>query len=236
MGRRGAALEHSGRTALRVSSDLLSGLAGLLAGGRAALMRKFGSEPVWRAFYGGAEGEQTLLDLYRADLKRALAWGARYVVFHVSDVSIEEGYTYRWEHSHAGGDRRGGGACQPAAGRPGLAFSVPGGKQWWPGFTFTDPALTGSLLEKIHFARKGILLDTGHLMNTDREPAYPGGGGGLYPPYAGRPRNAVPVYQGRPSASVPQRSLCPCPHRCAAASAGGLSGAVCGQLPPYFEY
>ena len=57
-------------------------------GDRAALMRKFGSEPVWRAFYGGAEGEQTLLDLYRADLKRALAWGARYVVFHLSLIHI----------------------------------------------------------------------------------------------------------------------------------------------------
>ena len=26
--------------------------------------------------------------------------GARYVVFHVSDVSVEEGFTYHWRHTH----------------------------------------------------------------------------------------------------------------------------------------
>ena len=41
--------------------------------------------------------------------------------------------------------------------------------QWWPGFTFTEPEETARLLEGIRFAGKGILLDTGHLMNACTE-------------------------------------------------------------------
>lgn len=37
---------------------------------------------------------------------------------------------------------------------------------WGPGFTFTDPELTRTLLEGIEYPRKGIMLDVGHLMHT----------------------------------------------------------------------
>ena len=136
-------------------------------GDRRALTEKFGSEAVWRAFYGGPEGPETLLKWYRADLDRAAAWGAEYVVFHVSDVSVREGYTYRWLHT----SREVIDAALEAigallAGRAGgPAFLVE--NQWWPGFTFTDPDLTARLLEGIRYPNKGILLDTGHLMNAD---------------------------------------------------------------------
>ena len=135
-------------------------------GDAAALKRKFGSLEAARAFYGGRDGE-ALLALYRADLRRAAALGAAYVVFHVSDVSIEEGYTYRWLHS-----------CEAVIdasaeiinclldGRE-WPFLFLVENQWWPGFTFTDPALTERLLDGIHYPRRGILLDTGHLMNTN---------------------------------------------------------------------
>ena len=66
---------------------------------RAALKQKFGSLEVTASFYGGL-GPDTLLEQYRADLRRAVNLGARYVVFHVSDVSLEEGYTYRWLHTN----------------------------------------------------------------------------------------------------------------------------------------
>ena len=133
---------------------------------RAALTRKFGSPEAAYRFYGG-RGPETLLELYRADLERARSLNARYVVFHVSDVSIEESYTYRWLHT----DEEVIDASaeiinlllQDAA--PDFDFLVE--NQWWPGFTFTEPEKTARLLDGISYARKGILLDTGHLMNTN---------------------------------------------------------------------
>ena len=129
----------------------------------AALRHKFGSLEAARDFYGG--GPETLLEMYRADLARARSLGARYVVFHVSDVSIEEGYTYHWLHSDEDVIEASAELINAllAGTEPEFDFLVE--NQWWPGFTFTDPEKTARLLDAIDYPRKGILLDTGHLMN-----------------------------------------------------------------------
>lgn len=110
---------------------------------------------------------QALLEEYRADLGRALELKARYVVFHVSNASLEETYTYRWRHS----DRQVIEAALALINRllegvePSFEFLVE--NLWWPGFSFTDPAETARLLDGIRYPRKGIMLDIGHLMNTN---------------------------------------------------------------------
>ena len=135
-------------------------------GDRAALLRKFGSWDTVRQLYGGTE-PSCLLDVYHADLARAAALNARYVVFHVSDVSLEEGCTYRWQHT----SREVLDAALELIGlllrdvSPTFDFLVE--NQWWPGFTFTDPRETEYLLSRLTYPRAGILLDTGHLMNTE---------------------------------------------------------------------
>lgn len=137
-------------------------------GDLAALRLKFGSDQVWREFYGG-EGRERLLAFYREDLERAALLEAQYVVFHVSDVSVEEGYTYQWLHT----DRA---VIEAAIELLNLLFAGQDWpfdllveNQWWPGFTFTNPKQTAMLLDGIRFPRKGIMLDTGHLMNCNLE-------------------------------------------------------------------
>ena len=136
-------------------------------GDRSALERKFGSMESWRSFYGGKEGRETLLRLYREDLERALLWGAKYVVFHVSDVSIEEGYTYQWEHKNEEIIDAAAEALNLLLGERNFDFALLLENQWWPGFTFTEPALTARLLDAVAYPNKGIMLDIGHLMNTN---------------------------------------------------------------------
>lgn len=136
-------------------------------GDRKALHAKFGSDDCIRQVYGSLDPTH-LLELYRQDLCRAVRLGARYVVFHVSDVSIEEGYSYRWLHS----DRDVIDASLEVINE--LVRDLPDHmeflveNQWWPGFTFTDPAMTDRLLSGIRCSRAGIMLDTGHLMNCRR--------------------------------------------------------------------
>ncbi len=130
------------------------------------LIRKFGSLDALGRIYPGPRPED-LVETYRKDLARAIRCGAKYTVFHVSDVSQEEGWTYRWLHDDF--------AVLDASleiineilrgVEPTFDFLVE--NQWWPGFTFTDPKQTEYLLSRIDYPRVGVMLDTGHLMNTN---------------------------------------------------------------------
>lgn len=135
-------------------------------GDEGALLQKFGSLNAAAQFYGGM-GRGVLLELYRDDLARAEALGAKYVVFHVSDISIEECYTYQWLHSHEAVIDASAEIINTLLGEQDRGFDFLVENQWWPGFTFTDPALTARLMDGIRYPRKGILLDTGHLLNCN---------------------------------------------------------------------
>ncbi|MFB0920910.1 MAG: AP endonuclease, partial [Oscillospiraceae bacterium] len=63
-------------------------------GDKKKLVEKFGCKDAYIRFFGG-DSRECLIRQYWEDLDRAASVNAKYVVVHVSDVSIEEGYTYR---------------------------------------------------------------------------------------------------------------------------------------------
>lgn len=132
----------------------------------AALKAKFGSIEAAERFYGGL-GKEHLISIYRQDLSRAKALKAKYVVFHVSDVSLEEGYTYRWLHSDEEVIDCAAECVNELLDGEDRSFDFLLENQWWPGFTFTNPKLTRRMLSAVEWPRRGIMLDTGHLMNTN---------------------------------------------------------------------
>ncbi|MDO4711511.1 MAG: TIM barrel protein [Peptostreptococcaceae bacterium] len=138
----------------------------LYLGDREKLLKKFGSEEVIRDLYGGIE-PSVLIHRYKEDLERALSLGAKYVVFHISDVSIEEGYTYEKEHS----DEQVFDACAEIINEimsgvdTKIDFLIE--NLWWAGFRFDHIERTKYILDKIEYEHKGIMLDTGHLLNTE---------------------------------------------------------------------
>ncbi len=131
-----------------------------------AVKRKFGSLETAFRFYR-AEDRESFVNVFKQDLRKAISLRPHYVVFHASDVSIEEGYTYRWEHS----DREVIDASCELINRvldgEDIPFLVLVENQWWPGLTLLDKKMTQRVMDAVAAEQKGILLDTGHLMNTD---------------------------------------------------------------------
>ena len=134
-------------------------------GDEAALIREYGSLEGARERFGG-DTRETLVDFYRRQLEFARDVGARYVVFHVSDVSLEETLSYRFTHT----DHQVVGAAleliDKALGTQEWGFEFLAENLWWPGLTLTRADIAREVIEGIPAKRKGFMLDTGHMAHT----------------------------------------------------------------------
>ncbi|MCL1879343.1 MAG: sugar phosphate isomerase/epimerase [Actinomycetia bacterium] len=135
-------------------------------GDRQAWLREFGSTENCISYYG-SDSPAVILDRFRQDLAYAHQYGAEYVVFHVSDASIEEAFTRNYRHSDAE-------VIDAACEILNSVFADEDGSiallmenLWLPGLTLTDPDMTRRLLDGIDYPNKGIMLDTGHLLHTN---------------------------------------------------------------------
>ena len=131
------------------------------------LVEEFGSIDAAKEAIG-AENKTEFVTHYRQQMKFAESRGAKYVVFHVSQSALQETVSYRFHYTDEqvvdtaldvinavleGRDR-------------GLLFLTE--NLWWPGFSFTSPDITARLMNGIRYKNKGIMLDIGHLMHTNR--------------------------------------------------------------------
>lgn len=117
-------------------------------------------------YYGGLEHE-AYLNYLREDLRYAEEMGAHYVVFHVSEIMLEESYELKNRYSDEEVIRTSLEIINTLLDEREYPFDFLVENLWWGGLTLKDPKLTRMLIEGIHTDRKGIMLDTGHFMNTD---------------------------------------------------------------------
>ncbi|WP_294146276.1 xylose isomerase [uncultured Selenomonas sp.] len=115
-------------------------------GNRAALTAAYGSEAAWQASFGRTREEW--IAFWRRHVREAVRTGARhaYGSAEVIEATLElvnmvmnvlpEDCLLLYENL------------------------------WWPGLTLLNPKLADHLLSGTHHQRTGLLLDTGHLMNT----------------------------------------------------------------------
>lgn len=130
------------------------------------LDEEFDSREQWLEYFGGTD-HHSYLNSFRADLEYAEAVGAKYVVFHVSEVMLEECYSYRFRYTDEEVIDASLEVIRALLSEREYSFDFLVENLWWSGFTLNDPALTRRLLDGIPTEQKGILLDTGHFMNTD---------------------------------------------------------------------
>ena len=128
------------------------------------LLQKFDNWDTIKQMYGAVESD-ILNKNYEADLKRASQLNSKYVVFHVSDVSIEEGYSYAFEHSDKAVLDASIEIINSLKVDDNMDFLIE--NLWWAGFRFSDIESTKYILDRIKHKNKGIMLDTGHLLNTN---------------------------------------------------------------------
>lgn len=129
---------------------------------------EFDSRQQWLDYYGG-EGREGYLACLRNDLQYAEAVGAKYVVFHVSETTLRESYTFQYRYRDEEVIDAALEVINTLLDEHEYPFDFLVENLWWSGFNLKNPALTRKMVEGIHSKRKGIMLDTGHYMNTSSE-------------------------------------------------------------------
>ncbi len=132
-----------------------------------ALIREFGSDEEISKYYSGND-KNAILSRFKKDIEWAKYYDAEYLVFHVSNATIRESFSEEYLHSD---DEIIDLTCEVLNSLK-VDLDDFGGwllveNLWHPGFRFTDPIKTKRLLDGIRYEKKGIMLDTGHLMHTE---------------------------------------------------------------------
>ncbi len=135
------------------------------SGDERTIEEEFGSREEAERYFGGS-GQEAVLASFRKNLAFARAYDPEYVVFHVSDVLLSEAVSRNFRYS----DEEITDAAAELLNRllpKDEGFELLLENLWWPGLTMTRPEITYRLLEKVRYPRKGIMLDTGHLLHTN---------------------------------------------------------------------
>ena len=135
-------------------------------GNKEALLKEFDTQKTYEWFYGGKD-RNALIHQFILDLERAQALNVRYVVFHVSNINISEMFTSHMEYTNEEIVDAAADLINVLLDDKEYDFDFLMENLAWPGFTMTQPTVTQRLLDKVHYSRKGIMLDIGHLMNTN---------------------------------------------------------------------
>lgn len=131
-----------------------------------ALLAEYDTREQYEAIYGGTSKER-ILEFVRDELKFADSMGAEYVVFHAGSSTSREVFTYQFTHPDEVVVDALADIINQVLDGTDYSFYFLVENLPWSGMRFTNPEVTRRLIDKIHYPKKGIMLDTGHLMCTN---------------------------------------------------------------------
>jgi len=121
-------------------------------------------------YFLGAKNKEQWLEVMRKNIQAALYYEPEYLVWHVADCDYESLYTWNFAYT----SQQVLNATVEVIRE--VASCIPKNVQllfenlWWPGLRLTEPLQVGHFFEAIYrqgYENVGIMLDTGHLMNTN---------------------------------------------------------------------
>ena len=131
-----------------------------------ALKRQFKNDEEIKIYYGSLD-KQVLIEKFRNEIKMADRIEAKYVVFHISHVELEETYNYKFKTSNEKVLKASVEFINEVLKGLDTKIEILFENLWWPGLTLLNRVETRNFIEKINYENKGIMLDTGHLINTN---------------------------------------------------------------------
>lgn len=139
----------------------------LYKGNYDALDKEYGSRECWQQFYGGTTFESVYSHI-ESQLDFAEKIGVQYVVMHVCEIGTTETLANQFAYTHKDVIEATCEIVNRLFKNKNYSFALLMENLWWQGLTFTEPEITKQLLDGVEYENKGIMLDIGHLMHTNK--------------------------------------------------------------------
>jgi len=130
------------------------------------LIQECGGEENVVQYFGGLTPE-TMISTYRRCAELAEQLEAKYMVIHADHVSIKGVLTSQFVEEDAGVLRATADLTNAALDGRADQIDVLFENSWWPGLRLNDASATKEFLELITPTKRGLVLDTGHLTNSN---------------------------------------------------------------------
>ncbi|MDD4084352.1 MAG: TIM barrel protein [Acholeplasmataceae bacterium] len=132
------------------------------------LASKFASEHELRKFYQGAGNKEEWLEAIRSNIRLALKEEPEYLVWHISESDDEEIFTFAFKYTDEEVVEAAAEVYNAVRSIVPQQVTVLFENLWWPGLRLTDRKIAEKFFSLIEGENTGIMLDTGHLMNTNQ--------------------------------------------------------------------
>ena len=120
-------------------------------------------------YFLGAASREEWLEVIRKNIRTAAAEKPEYMVWHVAEATIEEIFTYTFYHNSLEVLENTAEVFNRIAEAVPATTTILFENLWWPGLNLLEPEQVKYFFERIESKNVGIMLDTGHLMNTNPE-------------------------------------------------------------------
>lgn len=117
----------------------------------------------------GGTTKKELVDFYKNELKRATELEVEYVVFHPCNIYIKESLHYNFYYSNMEVLEVVAEFLNEVFQGVDTEVTLLLENLWWPGLRLDNYEEADYLMKNIRYPHKGFLLDTGHMLNNNRE-------------------------------------------------------------------
>lgn len=136
-------------------------------GNKRLLKKQFINEEDLKRYFFGAANKAEWINAIKVNIKRALEDNPEYLVWHVSEADTENIFTFSFNHTDEEVITAAAEVFNAVSGVIPQNVMVLFENLWWPGLRLTDKKIVDTFFALLKRDNVGIMLDTGHLMNTN---------------------------------------------------------------------
>lgn len=136
-------------------------------GNEAKLKEQFSNKASLKTYFNSAATTSEFIEVIKTNIRVALAEQPEYLVWHVSNADIKELFTFKFAHTDEEVVIKTAEIFNLVSEVIPLEVCVLFENLWWPGLGKLDAKIVNLFFSLIKRENVGIMLDTGHLMNTN---------------------------------------------------------------------